>query len=205
MEKESIITELILVFLLVMAQIWVWPQYPLLIAVPLGIVIVSWIARKDNFQALGLKPEPMKKDLLEFMICFFIFFFLAIVAIAAISHPDWHQKWNNLAFWLKFFKRILFYYPWALFQQLCLCGYFGNRLNSLFSNKKETALAAALIFSIVHLPNPVLMAVTFIGGYVSIWFFLQARNLYWLALGQAILGPAILMFLDYTLRIGPRF
>ena len=80
MYREGVMAEIIVVFLLVMNQIWNWPQYPWLITLPLGIVIASWILRKDSFRTLGLNPEPMPKDLLEFLICFFIFSFLVILA-----------------------------------------------------------------------------------------------------------------------------
>ena len=205
MYREGVMAEIIVVFLLVMNQIWNWPQYPWLITLPLGIVIASWILRKDSFRTLGLNPEPMPKDLLEFLICFFIFSFLVILAADLIYHPDWFVKWSQAGFWLKFLKRAAGYYPWALFQQLCVCGYFGNRFYCLFNDKNKTALATALLFAIAHFPNPVLLVAGFIGGYFSIYFFLQARNLYWLALGHALFGPAILMFLEYTLRIGPNF
>ncbi len=205
MTRSGIAVEIEAVFLLVIGQIWIWPQYPWLIALPLGLVIASWIFLRDNFRTLGLNPEPMPKKLLEFLICFFLFSFLAIIAVALIWRPDCWQEWSNLNFWVRFLERSAFYYPWALFQQLCVCGYFGNRFYLLLNSKKGAALATALLFSAAHFPNPVLLIAGFIGGYFSVYFFLRARNLYWLALGHALLGPAILMFLDYTLRIGPNF
>lgn len=205
MNKSGIITELTVVFLLIMGQIWVWPDYEWLVLIPMVLATASWIYRKDTFKTLGIKPEPPSPETREFMISAFTVFFFALIAIGMIWHPDWYEKWSRWEFWGSLFQKSFYYYPWALFQQLWACGYFANRFNTLFNNPKKAALATALLFEIAHFPNPVLMTATFLGGFFSAYFFFQARNLYWIALGHAILGPAIRLFLDYSLRIGPGF
>ena len=61
-------------------------------------------------------------------------------------------------------------------------------MSRLTSNPRSGALAAATVFSLAHLPNPILTVVTFVWGLAACLFFLRYRNLYTLAIAHAILG-----------------
>jgi membrane protease YdiL (CAAX protease family) len=58
---------------------------------------------------------------------------------------------------------------------------------------RAAALAAAVIFSLAHLPNPILTVVTFVWGLLACLIFLSYRNLYVLAVAHAILGITVAM------------
>jgi|SRR3989344_3849063 len=195
------------VFFLLEIRIWLlgkgWISWPATL-LPLIPILWHWYKNphefKDNFRPAGTRNDYL---ILGFV---FLFFWRAIGLAAEIWNPDF---WNQPAFLLKFGKRVLPYFFWAFFQQLCLCGYFVNRLNKMFNNPRRTTIVSGILFAIVHLPNPVLVPATLIGGLISAHLFQKTRNLYLLALLHAILAVMILYALPVTwhhhLRIGPGF
>ncbi len=87
-----------------------------------------------------------------------------------------------------FLDRYAGYMIFALVQQALLQDYFLLRLLRLVRRPQTAALAAAAIFSLAHLPSPILMVATFFWGLAACLFFLRYRTLYALAVAHAILG-----------------
>ena len=94
---------------------------------------------------------------------------------------------------IPFLRRYLGYAIWAVLQQVLLQDFFLARLLRLMRTPNSAALAAATIFSLAHLPSPILVAVTFLWGLAACLLFLRYRNLYPLALAHAILGITVAM------------
>jgi hypothetical protein len=85
----------------------------------------------------------------------------------------------------------IFYAVWALEQQFILNAFFYRRFESLFGDGRRALIVTALLFSLVHLPNPVLMPATFVGGLFFVWCFRRYGNIYPLAVAHAMLGLTI--------------
>jgi hypothetical protein len=79
---------------------------------------------------------------------------------------------------------------WALEQEFILQSIFFVRLASVFGARRGVILAAAL-FSIAHLPSPVLTLLSFVGGIVFSDLFRRFRNLYALGVIHGALGLTI--------------
>jgi Type II CAAX prenyl endopeptidase Rce1-like len=107
---------------------------------------------------------------------------------------------------VQFFQRYTGYIIFAFVQQLLLQDFFLLRLLRLVRSPRSAALAAATIFSIAHLPNPILVVVTFAWGLAACLLFLHYRNLYPLALAHAIFGITIAMTIPgpvtHNMRVG---
>jgi hypothetical protein len=101
------------------------------------------------------------------------------------------------------------YFGWCLLQQLVLQSFFANRLLLTFRRPEAAAWVNAGIFAAVHIPNPVLMPVTFLGGYVLTRVFFSTRNLLPLALAQTIIGSLLAVAMPpgwhHGLRVGPGY
>lgn len=82
------------------------------------------------------------------------------------------------------------YSVWALFQQFILQSYFFVRLERVISARAAVILSAGL-FCLVHIPNPVLVSVCLIAGWVACEIFRRNRNIYALGIAHAILGLTI--------------
>jgi membrane protease YdiL (CAAX protease family) len=72
-----------------------------------------------------------------------------------------------------------------------LQGFFLLRLLRLTPGPRSAAFAAAGLFALAHLPNPVLAPLTLVWGFASCLVFLRYRNLYPLAIAHAIFGITI--------------
>ena len=90
-----------------------------------------------------------------------------------------------------FLHRYLGYAIWAMLQQVLLQDFFLLRFLRILRNPRAAVLAATLTFTVAHLPNPILTAVTLVFGLISCALFLRYRNLYPLAIAHAILGITI--------------
>jgi membrane protease YdiL (CAAX protease family) len=101
------------------------------------------------------------------------------------------------------------YALWCLFQQYMMQSYFHHRLEGLVSNPHRRSLLLALMFGAAHIPNPILMIATTLGGFIFAEVFARHRNIWPLALAQAVGGfltgalspPALI----HNMRVGPGY
>jgi len=98
------------------------------------------------------------------------------------------------------------YLIWAVMQQFLLQIYFLVRLMRLLPGKVAPVIAAAGLFSLAHLPNPVLAPVTMVWGVIACILFLRYRNLYTLGLAHGILGICVAVIvpdsIQHHMRVG---
>jgi len=96
--------------------------------------------------------------------------------------------------------RAVMYAGWALTQQFILQSFFFLRLESLLTTR-WAVIAGAVLFSFVHLPNPILMAATLAGGLLLCELFARVRSIWPLGLAHAAIGLAIAVSIPaYWLR-----
>jgi membrane protease YdiL (CAAX protease family) len=103
------------------------------------------------------------------------------------------------------------YVVWGVFQQYLLNGFLANRLAEFAGGPRSrlVPLVAAALFSLVHLPNWFLMAVTFAGGYLSVRVYQRYRSLYVLGIAHALIAFALFLAVPDSVSghflIGPRY
>jgi hypothetical protein len=98
------------------------------------------------------------------------------------------------------------YLIWAVMQQFLLQIYFLLRLTRLLPGKAAPILVAAGLFSLAHLPNPVLTPVTMVWGIIACLLFLRYRNIFTLGLAHGILGICVAVIVPdpilHHMRVG---
>ncbi len=104
-------------------------------------------------------------------------------------------------------KRFWGYALFALAQQFLLQDFFLPRFLRLLQDRKTPAvLLATGVFSVAHLPNPILTLVTFAWGLAACLLFLHYRNLYSLAVTHAVFGICVAITLPgpmvHNMRVG---
>jgi membrane protease YdiL (CAAX protease family) len=97
------------------------------------------------------------------------------------------------------------YFFWTFQQQFMLQSFFFLRLERLLGSRKAVWAAAGL-FALAHFPNPVLVPATWAAGLAFCELFHRYRNIYALAIAQAILGlclaAAVPDALHHHMRVG---
>jgi membrane protease YdiL (CAAX protease family) len=83
------------------------------------------------------------------------------------------------------------YCVWALMQQFILNSFFFVNLEYLLGDSRRALWAAAALFCLAHIPNPVLMAGTLAAAVFFVSLFRRYRNIYPLGMAHALLGLAL--------------
>jgi membrane protease YdiL (CAAX protease family) len=98
---------------------------------------------------------------------------------------------------------------WGLMQQYVLQGFINRRAQILFGRGTKSVLLVALIFALLHLPNPWLSVATFAGGFVWAYVYQRAPNLLALALSHALMSMLLALSLPAStinsLRVGIKY
>ena len=177
--------ELSVGYALILAVIWTprpWQRW-LYCAAVVFLGVVLWRSF-PGWKAMGLRVGGFGRSIWVVGVA------LAIAAIAVLVALRMHTLQSNGGV-PAFIRRYWGYAIWAFAQQVLLQDFFLLRLLRLMRSPGAAALAAATIFSLAHLPSPILTVVTFVWGLAACLLFLHYRNLYPLALAHAIFGITI--------------
>lgn len=179
-----------------------WTPRPLqrvlwLVAV-IGLLLIVWRSF-DGWQAMGFRATNFARSL--WIAGAALALALIAIAIAARMHTLLTPGGPFV-----FLATYCAYAVWSGVQQILLQGVFLPRFLRLIPRPAAAALVAAALFAAAHLPNPVLMPVTFIWGFVACLLFLRYRNVYPLMIAHAILGITVAMTIpgpiDHNMRVG---
>jgi membrane protease YdiL (CAAX protease family) len=98
---------------------------------------------------------------------------------------------------------------WGLLQQYVLQGFVNRRAQMLYGPGWRSVLLVALIFALLHLPNPWLALATFTGGIIWAYVYQRAPNLIALALSHALMSMLLAFSLPAStinsLRVGIKY
>ena len=107
---------------------------------------------------------------------------------------------------VRFLLRFASYGIWAFVQQFLLQDFFLLRLLRLVQGKAAAVALAVGMFTLAHLPNPILTPLALVWGLISCLVFLRYRNLYTLGMAHAVLGITIAICVpgpvDHNMRVG---
>jgi len=171
-----------LVFALIMVAVWTPQGRVNTISSLMAALSILWFTAPGRYSIRELGLAQPGRGVVAMLVSGIVMV-ATIVAVGAVLHRvgpaqpvPWRRSWQ--------------YGIWALQQEFILQSFFYVRLESLLGGRRG-AWGAALLFSVAHLPSPVLTLLSFIGGLLFCEMFRRYRNIFPLGLVHAVLGLTI--------------
>lgn len=176
--------EILVVFGLLEAVMWTPRGLFHSCVIALEVITVLWLGlRQRSKRELGL-VWPSRNG------AFWILLMgvLTAIAIPGLTLAAGHSVPAN-AEWPRF-QNLWPYVIWAFAQQFLLQSFFFVRVEAL-AGGRWAVVASTLLFTLAHLPNMALTAMTFVGALFFTEAFRRYRSIYPLGIVHALLGIAI--------------
>lgn len=135
-------------------------------------VLKVWGIRTDNLSAS-----------LRLVLPFLLVSVLAVTAYAAIQH--------TFSLPLHFLVIALIYPVWGVVQQFLIQAMITRNLNDLGWSRPVVLILSAVLFGIVHWPDPMLMGLTCVSGIAWSFIYLKVPNLISLGVCHGFLGALV--------------
>lgn len=162
-------------------------------------LMLHWLRHPDPArQKLNLGRSDLAVTLAELAIPTAIT--LGILLVIETTQRDGFDVAN--LFKPEWIRTLLIYIAWAWLQQLFILGYVFRRLQQNGLGARGAILLTALAFSLFHLPNPGLVALTLPSALVWTWVYSRYHNLLSVVLCHAIVGYFFQEVLGMNTRVG---
>lgn len=216
--------EVALVFAGILAYIWCWQHTnplawmghpgsrliahfmdtnPLVWGGLFALILASHVLHHDTLRGLGFTRTELHANAqwvlpLALLVYVPLLFYGFVHHRLALLHPTWQSLVSLVG-----------YGAWCAFQQYLAQSYFHNRLMLIIRNRHVSSALTAILFSAAHIPNLILVIATFVAGFIFAEAFARHRNIWPLALAQAVGGLLLAAVapdaLIHHMRVGPGY
>jgi len=196
--------EVALLYAGILTFIWRWQfAWPRAWMLLWAVILVSHLLHHDTLRGLGLVWTELRASA-QVVLPLALVLYLPMVLYGFAHHslvllpPHWHILGSLLG-----------YGSWCLCQQYLTQSYFHNRLTLIIRSRHVRSVLVGIMFSAAHLPNLPLMIATLIAGFIFAEVFARHRNIWPLALAQALGGLLLAAIapdaLIHHMRVGPGY
>jgi Type II CAAX prenyl endopeptidase Rce1-like len=207
--KALAVAEIISITLSCLIAEWVFlsflSRYRWLVIIPLllamSFMFLSHSAYRESPRDLGFRFD-------NFFPAVRLLTWPTLIAVAIIFLVGWYLTgFPSLQRLLR--TRLLFVPAWALFQQYALQAYLNRRAQHALGKGPTSVVLVAAVFAVLHLPNPVLAALTLLGGLIWAAVYQREANLFALAASHTVASISLAMALPLNvingLRVGFKY
>lgn len=165
-----------------------------------GLMVFSHRERGETLHEIGFRADnfPASCRLLLLPTA------AAVILIVAMGWLLNHQVFAG-----HFRVRFLSLPLWALFQQYALNGFINRRAQLALGKGLKSIAVVAVVFALLHLPNPLLAIVTLIGGLIWAAVYQRQPNLFALALSHTVISITLALTISSnlldSLRVGFKY
>jgi membrane protease YdiL (CAAX protease family) len=170
------------------------------------LVIGSHLLRQEGLRDLGLRFDNFLRAMKLLVVPMLVVGLICVgLGLVLGTRPDlfrWHPE-RPIA------GQLALGFAWGFVQQYVLQSFINRRAQVVWQRGVRSVLLTAVIFALLHFPNPWLMLITFIGGLVWAFVYQRAPNLFALALSHAVMTWVLVSTLPVSalnhLRIGFKY
>jgi membrane protease YdiL (CAAX protease family) len=171
---------------------------PVLLA--LGMMVLSHRQRGETLHDIGFRVD-------NFVASCRLLLLPTVAAVLLAVAVGWFS--NHAILSGHFRARFLLVPVWALFQQYALNGFINRRAQLFFGPGGKSIVLVAMVFALLHLPNPLLAVLTLVAGLVWAFVYQRQPNLFALAISHALASITLALSLTpnllNSLRVGFKY
>ncbi len=181
------------------------------LALPVGLALLLMLyshrTRGETFRDVGFRLDNFGRALKLLLAPM-----VAAIVLLALAGKFWFDgDWRvsgGRAGW-EAFGFPVWGFLWGLLQQYALQGFIHRRAQLVWGRDWRSLIFVALVFALLHFPNPWLTIATFLGGLMWAAVYQRAPNLWALALSHALMTWVLVSTIPPAalrgLRVGYKF
>jgi membrane protease YdiL (CAAX protease family) len=170
------------------------------VVLALGFMFYSHRERGETLRSIGFTTDNFLGACRLLLLPTTLLILIAAIVGWFANHSLSVAPWRN---------RYLLLPLWALFQQYALNGFINRRAQLALGKGAKSILFVAIVFGVLHLPNPLLATLSFLGGLVWAAVYQRKPNLFALALSHAISSVTLALLVSprllNSLRVGFKY
>lgn len=175
------------------------------IVVAFGFMFLSHRIRGESLKEIGFRFDNFAQALRLLILPMVLATFI-LIGIGYFNHSIDFFRWRDGGALL---GMPLLGMVWGLVQQYALQGFINRRAQIAWGRGLMSIVLVAVLFGGFHLPNPALVAATFVGGLVWATVYQRAPNLFAVAISHGLMTWILISTLPsswlHGLRVGYKF
>ena len=182
----------------------------LVVGIPITLAFVFMISshrlRGETLRDLGFRFDNFLQAVKLLLLPMFLIAGLCLVTGWWLGEKMNFLRWHSER---PFVGQLFLGFGWGLVQQYVLQSFINRRARIIWGPGWHSVLLVAVVFGGLHLPNPALAAVTFVGGVVWAAVYQKAPNVFALAVSHSVMTWVLVSTLPPSalnhLRIGFKY
>ena len=146
-------------------------------------IVVTTVSERRRLRELGLGLKGIRGASIALVV--------GVIAAGLILCAAWMLGTLRPLYGSRPLPHAFGYLLWATVQEFILNSYFFLTLEELLPRSRDAMIGAVVLFTLAHIPNPVLLVGTLLASIFFVSVFRRYRNIYPLGVAHGILGLAL--------------